>query len=167
MHSLKKKGIFMAYMNFVPVTGTIINMTGGMDCCSQLMSLRVEDGVINFMVGPETLVIDGRRLMPGMTVTAFYDSTLPVLLIYPPQYQAQIVAVHGRNEQVALNFFDRNLLAVDGSLQLNVVGRTVIETSNGQAFNCHPDNRTLLVYYSATTRSIPPQTTPGRIVVLC
>lgn len=157
----------MAYADYVPVTGTIINITRGMDCCSQMLSLRVDDGIINFMVGPETLIVDSRRLVPGMRVTAFYDSTLPVLLIFPPQYRAQIVAVHGRNEQVALNYFDSRLLAADHSLQLNIIGTISVETANGQDFNCNPGNRTLLVYYSAVTRSIPPQTTPGRIVVLC
>ncbi|MDY3022040.1 MAG: hypothetical protein SOS50_07710 [Oliverpabstia sp.] len=66
-----------------------------------------------------------------------------------------------------LNYFDRNLLAGDGSLQLNIGRNTEITTLNGQSFPCSPGNRSLLVYYTATTRSIPPQTTPQRIIVLC
>lgn len=157
----------MPYMNLVPVEGTIMNISGGNDCCTQMMSLRTGNGIVNFLVEPGTLVIDSRQLRPGMRVTAFYDSSLPVPLIFPPQYRAQMIAVPGRNEQVMLNHFDQNLTAVDRSLQLNVAGSTSVTTANGQSFRCSLRNRTMLVYYSATTRSIPPQTTPSRLVVLC
>lgn len=157
----------MAYSNYVSVTGTILNIMRGNDCCSQMMAVRTENGIVNFMIGPQTLVIDNRQLRPGMRVAAFYDSSLPVPLIYPPQFQAQIVTMLGRNEQVSLNYFGRNLVAADQSLQLNMGDSTEIRTVNGQRFNCNPENQTLLVYYMMTTRSIPPQTTPNRIVVLC
>lgn len=157
----------MSYTTYEPVTGTILNVTRGNDCCSQMISIRSENGIVNFMVGMNTLVIDNRQLRPGLRVTAFYDSSLPVPLIFPPQYRAQIVAVITGNTQVMLNDFDNNLLAVDRSLQLNISENTVIRTANGQNFTCNPGNRTLLVYYTVTTRSIPPQTSPSRIVVLC
>lgn len=157
----------MAYTNLEPVIGTILNMTRGNDCCSQTMSLRTEKGIVNFIIGPETYVIDNRPLRAGLRVAAYYDASLPVPLIFPPQYRAQIVAVLTRDEQIMLNEFDRNLTARDGSLQLNLARNTNIETLNGQRVSCNPGNQTLLVFYSATTRSIPPQTTPRRIVVLC
>ena len=157
----------MAYANYEPIIGTILNMTRGNDCCSQTISLRTENGIVNFMIGPETHVIDNRPLRAGLRVAAFYDASLPVPLIFPPQYQAQIVAVLMRDEQIMLNEFDRNLTARDGSLQLNLARNTNIETLNGQNVSCNPAGRTLLVYYTATTRSIPPQTTPRRVVVFC
>lgn len=157
----------MAYEAFVPVTGTVINILRENDCCSQMVSLQTENGIVNFIVDEQTLVIDSRQLRTGMRIAAFYDSSLPMPLIYPPQYIAQIVTVIGRNEQVALKYFNRRLLAQDGSLQLNIADNTVVQTVNGQRFGCSPGNRELLVYYSATTRSIPPQTTPGRVIVFC
>ncbi|MDO5426064.1 MAG: hypothetical protein Q4F41_20370 [Eubacteriales bacterium] len=157
----------MEYANLVPVTGTILNISRGNDCCSQNLSLRAGSSIVNFTISPETRIPDNRQLRPGMAVTAFYDSRLPVPLIYPPQYRAQLIAVPGRNEQVMLNFFDRNLLAADRSLQLNIGRNTAIQTINGQNVTCRLGNQTLLVYYSATTRSLPPQTTPSKIVVLC
>ena len=139
----------MAYANYEPIIGTILNMTRGNDCCSQTMSLRTENGIVNFMIGPETHVIDNRPLRAGLLVAAFYDASLPVPLIFPPQYQAQIVAVLMRDEQIMLNEFDRNLTARDGSLQLNLARNTNIETLNGQNVSCNPAGRTLLVYYTA------------------
>lgn len=157
----------MAYANYVPVTGMILNISMGNDCCSQMVSLQTDNGIVNFMIGPETTVIDTRQLRTGFRVTAFYDSLLPVPLIFPPQYRAQIITVISRGEQVMLSTFDRNLLARDRSLQLNIADNTEIVTANGQRTTCDLRNQTLLVYYSATTRSIPPQTTPNRVVVLC
>ena len=60
-----------------------------------------------------------------------------------------------------------NLTAADNSLRLNIARNTEILTLNGQRFSCPPGGNFLLVYYSVTTRSIPPQTTPRRIIVLC
>lgn len=157
----------MAYADYVPVTGTILNITRGNDCCSQMISLRGENGIVNFMVESETRVIDSRQLRPGMQVAAFYDSSLPVPMIFPPQYRARIIAVLNRNEQVLLGFFDRNLVAGDQALQLNVADSTRVKTINGQNVSCNLGNQNLLVFYTVTTRSIPPQTTPRKIVVLC
>lgn len=157
----------MAFESFVPITGTIMNISRGGDCCSQMIALRTENGTVNFVIDSRTLIIDSRQLRIGMRVTAFYDSSLPVPLIFPPQYRAQMIAVPGRSEQVMLNFFNRNLVSVDRSLQLNIADHTMIQTVNGQRFDCNLGNQELLVYYSATTRSIPPQTTPSRIIVFC
>ena len=102
-----------------------------------------------------------------MRIAAYYDANLPVPLIFPPQYQAQIVTMLGRNQTIMLNFFDQNLTATDNSLRLNIGRGTRVTTLNGQPFNCSPENHALLVWYTVTTRSIPPQTNPERIVVLC
>lgn len=157
----------MSFMSYVPVIGTILSIASGNDCCGQMISVGTENGIVNFMVGSETLVVDSRQLRRGMRVAAFYDSSLPVPLIFPPQYRAEIITVLGRNQQIMLNFFDGRLLSADRSLQLNIAAGTDIKTVNGQNFNCSPVNQTLLVYYTVTTRSIPPQTTPERIVVMC
>lgn len=155
----------MNYINLVPVVGVILNITGS-GCCNQMITIRAEEGVVNFVISAETHVIDSSQLRPGMRVAAFYDKNLPIPLIFPPQYRAELITMLGRNEMIALNFFNRELTAEDNSLKLNVKRNTEIQTINGQNFLCDIGNRPLLVYYTATTRSIPPQTTPRRIVVL-
>ncbi len=158
----------MNYEFLTPVTGSIqtISQTPG-DCCTQRLSIRSPEGPVNFMISSNTVVIDNTRLRPGMSVTAFYDASRPVPLIFPPQYQAELITTFRRDESVALNFFDRNLTARDHSLRLNIDRSTEVMTLNGQRFNCYPGGNFLLVYYSVTTRSIPPQTTPRKIIVLC
>lgn len=157
----------MPYRNYVAITGTILSLSRGTDCCSQIMTIRSSTGIVNFVLSPETTVVESRRLRVGMRVSAFYDASLPVPLIYPPQYRAQLVTLVGRDEQAIIQFFDNSLTASDQSLRLNLSRSTPVETLNGQSFPCNPRNQYLLVYFSATTRSIPPQTTPRRIIVLC
>lgn len=158
----------MAHPTYVPVEGTVQNlspMRGA--CCEQLLTLATSNGIVTFVISPETYIANNLMIRRGMRLVAFYDANLPVPLIYPPRYQAEIVSLLSRNETAAVNFFDRNLLAEDNSLQLRLSPTTNIVTSNGQRFSCSPGNNLLLVYYTNTTRSIPPQTTPHRIVVFC
>ena len=131
----------MANTTYIPVIGTILNIGRGSDCCSQMMSIRTADGIVNFTINADTLVIDSRQLRSGMRIAAFYDSSLPVPLIFPPQYHAKIVTVIGRNENVMLNYFGRNLIAADGSLRLNIARNTIIKTVNGQTVTCNLENR--------------------------
>lgn len=158
----------MNYQALVPVIGMIRNisqMPG--DCCNQMVSINTPNGLNNFVISPNTAIIGNTRLRSGMPVAAFYDSTRPVPLIFPPQYQAELLTPLRGDETVMLNFFNRNLVASDNSLRLNLNRTTDISTINGQRYSCSPGGNFLLVYYSVTTRSIPPQTTPRKIVVLC
>ena len=100
-------------------------------------------------------------------MAAFYDTSLPAPAIYPPQYQAELVTVLRQNQNVTLDYFDRNLVSEDNSLKLNLSPTTRISTLNGQRFSCNPGDEELLVYYTNTTFSIPAQTAPQRIIVMC
>ena len=73
----------------------------------------------------------------------FYDTSLPVPAIYPPQYRAEIVTVLRGEQNVMLNFFHENLVAEDNSLRLNLSPVTNIMTQNGQRFTCSPRNMEL------------------------
>ena len=52
----------MAYENFVPVIGIIQNISNGGDCCTRRVSVRTDQGIINFMVTQETTIIESIRL---------------------------------------------------------------------------------------------------------
>ena len=158
----------MANTSLVPVVGTIRNIQNmSQDCCSLLVQVITPEETVNFVITPDTTVIDSLQLRQGMRVAAFYDPNAPVPLIFPPQYRAVLVTRLERGENIMLSVFDENLVSGQNTLQLNPGKTTRITTVNGQRFLCTLGNQELLVYYSTTTRSIPPQTTPRRIVVLC
>lgn len=153
---------------FTPITGLIRDMSPlPDDCCSQMVSLISSDGPSSLILSPESYVVNHLMLRPGMRITAFYDADQPVPLIFPPRYHAEIVTTKGANEQVTVQYFDDQLVSADQSLSLNIARSTRVLTSNGQMFPCSPGGHMLIVYYQTTTRSIPAQTTPTRIIVLC
>lgn len=158
----------MANISFLPVNGTIQSITPQRNnCCQQMVSIRNADGITNMIISPDTYVIDQTRLRPGMTVSAFYDGNAPAPLIFPPQFNASIIGRRGPNETITVDSFDNTLTASDNSLRLNISRFTEILTQNGQIYPCPIRNQTLIVFYTTTTRSIPPQTTPRKIIVLC
>ncbi len=154
--------------NYTGIAGIIDRISPmQMQCCNQLLALRTMNGTINFILSPGTYVTDNTPLRIGMHVTAFYDANLPVPLIYPPQYQAAFIGRTEKGVNVMVDFFDENLTSEKNPLKLNVAPTTRVTTANGQPYTCNIENNLLMVYYSATTRSIPPQTTPDRIIVFC
>ena len=52
-------------------------------------------------------------------------------------------------------------------LQLKLNKNVKILTTNNQIYFGNPANHDLVIIFSTTTRSIPAQTTPLKIVVLC
>lgn len=136
--------------------------------CNQLLTLSTKDNqLVQFVLRPSTFIIDRAQIRPGNTITCYYDSSMPVPLIYPPRYQAIIVSKPNPYENVYVGYFDEELVNQDNTLKLNVGSRTIIELPNGLAFTGQLENRNLAVIYGSTTRSIPAQTTPSRIIVLC
>ena len=76
-----------------PINGIVQNVSSfGNNCCELQVTIRNNDGIHNFIVGPDTYVAGQSRLRPGMPVTAFYDTSLPIPLIFPPRYQAVIIS---------------------------------------------------------------------------
>lgn len=153
---------------YIGITGIIERIAPiRSECCNQLVSIRTIDGMINFILSPGTYVVDNTPLRTGMRVTAFYDANQPVLLIYPPQYQAAFIARTEPGKNIMVAYFDNHLLSSENQLQLNIGSNTRVTTANGQRYTCRIGNNLLMVYYGASTRSIPPQTTPERIIVFC
>lgn len=158
----------MANLVLEPVSGIIQSVTPlNNDCCTQLINVVNNEGITGFTISPSTYVIQETQLRPGMRVTAFYDNSVAIPMIYPPQYQAIIIGRQNANETMYAGYFDDNLIAEDQSLQLNIGPSTQIITSNGQRYTCSLGGQLLIVYYSVTTLSLPPQTTPRRIIVMC
>lgn len=158
----------MENLNLIPITGIVLQIQPMMnECCQQTITIQNAEGINNFIISPDTYVVDMIPMRVGMLVTAFYDASLPVPLIYPPQYQAVIIGRSHTNETMLVSYFDENLLSADGNLQLNISRATEVLTSNGQQYLCPVGDNILIVYYAVTTKSIPPRTTPRKVIVMC
>ena len=76
--------------------------------CFKLMSLLREDGtIVNFVISPTTYFLDHVMVSVGDRVTGFYDVNVPVILIYPPQYQALIIIKDNPYQNVKVDIFNR------------------------------------------------------------
>jgi hypothetical protein len=140
----------------------------GQEGCTKLMSLTDGRGsIVNFVIDPDTYFIDREALNIGDAAAGFYDATLPVIMIYPPQYRAAVMAKASPDRSVAVDRFDSRLVSSDGTLKLNVSPFTQIVLENDQPFTGSLEDRDLIVIYGAATRSIPAQTTPDKIIVMC
>ncbi|MBX4264857.1 hypothetical protein [Clostridium estertheticum] len=145
-----------------------IDETGKNTGCYKLMS--VEDGygnLVNFVVDPTTYFVDHVMVRLGDIVTGFYDANAPTVLIFPPQFRAIVIAKDSLYQNVKVDYFNNNLVSSDNNLKLNIAPWTQIVLENGQSFTKSLTNRNLIVVYGATTRSIPSQTSPYKIIVLC
>lgn len=159
---------------YLSVTGTITQMQmvsangSGYGGCTQMITVEDEEGgITNFYVNGDTYVVGYETLYESMPVTVFYNGNLPAPLIYPPQFMAAVVAPQIQGQMVAVAYFNNVLMASDQSLKLNLSPATEVVTRNNQTYRGNPGGNTLVVLYSATTRSIPPQTTPDKVIVLC
>ncbi|MEK3933819.1 hypothetical protein MKY41_00750 [Sporosarcina sp. FSL W7-1349] len=161
--------------NFLSFSGTvtaindfIIGSNDPMSGCYKLFTLENPNGlIVNFVIEPGTYFVDHVLVKVGDQVTGFYDANLPVPLIYPPQYRAVVIAKNRPDQFVDVDYFDQQLVNSKGNLKLNLSRQTKIVLENGQAFTKYPANRDLIVVYNFTTKSIPAQTTPSQVIVMC
>jgi len=136
--------------------------------CYKLMSVDNGYGtLVNFVVTPSTYFVDHVMMTIGDIVTGFYDANAAVPLIFPPQFRAIVMARDALYQNVKVDYFNDQLVSSDNNLKLNIAPWTQLLLENGQAFTKIPTNRNLIVVYGATTRSIPAQTNPYKIIVMC
>ncbi|HCQ90402.1 MAG TPA: hypothetical protein DIU45_12515 [Clostridium sp.] len=136
--------------------------------CYKLMSVEDQLGtLINFVVSPSTYFVDHVMVAVGDMVTGFYDANAPVPLIFPPQFRAIVMAKDTEHQNVKVDYFNSELVSSDNQLKLNIDQHTPIVLENDQRFTRNPANRNLIVVYGVTTKSIPAQTTPYKVIVMC
>lgn len=159
---------------FGSITGTIVEITpgrvGGGRSNGCILYVTIEDqngNTVVFMMTPTTYVVDFEPLAEGMLCTFWYDMEAPIPMIYPPQYNAVAAAREKNGRMVSVGFFNASLVNEEQTLQLNLNGSVDIRTTNNQYYQGSPSNHKLVVIYETSTRSIPAQTTPSKMVVLC
>ncbi len=159
---------------FGAITGSIVDMVPTRmgnrraDGCMIFTTVEDMDGnTINFIITPSTFVVDWETLSVGMRCTFWYRTDAPTPLIYPPQYTAVVAAQEKNGRMVDVGYYNASMVNEGQTLQLNIDGSVDIRTTNNQYFQGSPANHNLVVVYETSTRSIPAQTTPDEVIVLC
>ena len=134
---------------------------------AKMVSIEDEDGLpANIIITKDTYVINRDKLEVGETLTAFYDAQKPMILIYPPQISADAAVVGTIDLNIKVDLFDKELVSADNFLKLNISDDTEIVSEDGNKFDGELYNRKLVVLYGVSTKSIPAQTNPSKIIVL-
>lgn len=118
------------------------------------------------ILNKDTFFINDEEIYIGSQVTGYYDADAMMIMIYPPQYVALVVFVSNNEQNIKVDLFDSDLVSADNMLKLNISKDTRVELKDGKAFTGDLANRKLAVFYHASTRSIPAQTSPDKVVVL-
>lgn len=134
---------------------------------AKMISLVNEGGQpANIIVDQDTYILDNASITEGDFLTVFYDQSLPMIMIYPPQYKAEVIVVGEVHENIKVDVFNEDLVSSDNALKLNLAHTTKIISVDGNLFEGKLAHKKLVVLYGATTKSIPAQTIPTKIVVL-
>ncbi|MEF2246877.1 stalk domain-containing protein [Paenibacillus sp. IITD108] len=151
---------------YAEVKGTIksINEHGANKDMS-LVELELADEQPAYLVISDKTYVD-EKLEVGAEVVGYFNTKMPMILIYPPQYNVEAVAVVKEGRNTTVDRFDKNMTNSAGTLALKVSEDTKIVTPDGKPFTGSLIDRKLFVEYGVTTKSIPAQTNPSRIVVL-
>lgn len=136
---------------------------------------RDDSKIITFHLHPTTPLFTqiGERM--GVTaipvkakITAYIDSRKPLPMIHPPQITPLLVVVEqpGVKGEVAVGHFGENFYSEQLKLKLHLTDKTNIMNTTGEIVSpAALKDELLIVFYEATTRSMPAQTTPSIIIV--
>lgn len=152
--------------DYAEVRGTIKSIaSAGIDGKQQLVEVQIDnENTAHLYVSEQTFVDE--KLETGAEVIAFYKANEPMILIYPPRYNAAAIALVKEDRQIMVDRFDSTLKNAAGNLVLNIGEDTKVLTTDGKVYEGSLKDQRLFVEYNFTTRSIPAQTTPIRVVVL-
>ena len=132
----------------------------------------LESTRFNFVVDYLTVLVFEGEIEIGMELTGFYDTNLPVPMIYPPQHHAK--ALVGETPSGVTMF---RVSDIEGNVLSNRDSSTVVLFNDEAEFVFQDgrdfegefsdlQNRTLLVFYDIVAASYPPQIIPTKIIVL-
>lgn len=129
--------------------------------------IKAQPKTLLFENGGEALKFDD--LKEGDRIHAYMDSKKPVVMIYPPQYTADVITVQKADEPNGIDVakYNDQLENDTNTLKLNESADTKITDEAGETLTWDDvKGANAVVFYGVTTRSIPAQTTPDKIVVL-
>lgn len=143
----------------------LLECTNGTD---ELTHLTISENTL--LVDNQGNKIDLNTIKEGSSVTMFYNITNPTLMVLPVRYTPDVLVLNTENDGfVKADSFSDELVNSQNTLELNIDDSTVIEFANGAKMAASADdikNSDAVVFYTTTTRSIPAQTTPSKVIIL-
>lgn len=155
------------------------NQNGTVTEIGDMIHVKEGENEFDVVLTDETLILNqkGEKLaketiQKDTKISIFADGNKPMILIYPPRYTPEVVVVIDDENPTSVTV-DRFVKMEDNSylssgrtlvMHHNAEVKTVDE--NGEAFTGDLEGRALAIFYTAETKSLPPQTTPELVIVL-
>lgn len=158
-------------MPFKELVGTVTKIE---QLANHLQQFRISkpDNEYDIIISKDTLILTNTgeqiELKEGQNFTAFVNINKPMITIYPPQYSPEIIIIQTDSKgMVVQGKFNRDFVNDELSLKLNIDEETVMMDLQGNTVSSNEIvNQNILVFYDKTTRSIPAQTSPTKIILL-
>lgn len=169
--------------SYIANTVTVTAITeDGISATTNAEDAENPENTINYTIAEDTIVLEYTNsdaksvedIKVGDEITVYSNGFAPVPLILPAQYQADVILVDKQEETAPMMFDvdtyvkeDDVLVNVSKTLALNIGEETVIVDKAGEEIAAEElENKDLVVVYGTSTRSIPAQTTPVKVIVL-
>lgn len=162
---------------YIKQDGKIVSSTKEEDGSYQV-EISNENGGLRFMVAADIKIInraDGTyltadKLVKDMEISVIYGAMSPMGMSMPP-FLGQVTAVVANVDKgsVSVGLFDQELTNTKDLLKLNIADTTNIQNLQGSKIRLVADDvkgKNAVVFYDATTKSIPAQTAPSFILIL-
>ncbi|KOP71168.1 copper amine oxidase N-terminal domain-containing protein [Cytobacillus solani] len=161
--------------DFMKFSGLITDVKKDKESLTLIVKNQENDSEMHFPLSDKVLLFnsdtakafDKDELAKGFTITAYYDKNKPMTMIYPPRITPELIVVNGKElGQVKVSKFDDQYVSLDNELKLNIADETILLNKQGDEIKKEElQGKELIVFYDISTRSIPAQTTPKKIIV--
>ena len=136
--------------------------------------IREDGGDFVLLITEKTVLsdVDGLIQLDGLKVgdkvTGYFIQPQIISMQYPPKVESFAIVKQDiqSGKSLYVGMFGENHLALDNALKLDLSEKTSIIDVDGNTYQGSLVDKMLIVYYSMTTRSIPPQTAPKKVIVL-
>ena len=127
-------------------------------------------GEVTLLISHDTMEMVKREdLKEGFEISAFFKENTPMTLSMPPQTTPEAIVIHDNEEDgfIKLAHFNNELKDTNNELKLNISEETVLVNAKGDKVDASDlEDSDLMVFYTVSTRSIPAQTSPEKVIVL-
>ena len=157
--------------DYVSFTGTIAELR---DDSILVHEAGNEENAMIFGMTKDTLLLDERSrdsldadgFEIGQEITAYYREDAPMALSYPALMNPDVLIRRSSEDRgfVHVAAFDDTLTSSDGKLKIVLGAGMELCDRNGKPVTSLA-GKNLVVFYADSTRSIPAQTTPEKIIV--
>lgn len=162
--------------NYIKFTGVISELNPIDQSITLIVQNEENSTQMIFPVTDEVLLLNSSTteelekaaMEKGLHVEVYYDKNKPMPLIYPATITPKVIVVQDKEiGQVKLSKFDDNLISLDHELKLNLSEDTVLLNEQGERIKEDElHGKELIVFYTFSTKSIPAQTSPKKIIAL-